>query len=72
MEIKRKYDFNNNNQISYELVLLQLYTPVTVGCMYVSYCLIIEFSYFLLEQMFRVISVNNRNKLKIEETERNQ
>lgn len=36
MEIKRKYDFNNNNQISYELVLLQLYTPVTVGCMYVS------------------------------------
>ena len=34
MEIKRKYDFNNNNQISYELVL-QLY-PVTVGCMYVS------------------------------------
>lgn len=32
MEIKRKYDFNNNNQISYELVLLQLYTPVTVGC----------------------------------------
>lgn len=49
MEIKRKYDFNNNNQISYELVLLQLYTPVTVGCMYVSYCLIIEFSYFLLE-----------------------
>ena len=51
MEIKRKYDFNNN-QISYELVLLQLYTPVTVGCMYVSYCLIIEFSYFYSSKCF--------------------